>query len=315
VKGGYLIPLAQTTTPLSYQDVFNAIGQLVQAVPPQDLHSLIHELAVGLDGRAGDIRQIIENSASLATTFADNAGAINQSISDLTTLTHTFAQHGGAFGSSLDNLATISASLAQSKQNIDALLTNTPDFLHQVATLLDASGANLGCVIDGLGTVATVLGTPAHVADLSTVLSLSPSLLTHLARMDGSGSDGPYLQGTFNFNLVGAPPIKPAPVQKLPPVPVTPNCPDAGTVGAAPAGGQAPGVGGQAPGGVGSSRVGRTGANHPTGGTATSTARQVGGRHWPIVLLAILGLVLVAVLITRPWRYLTGAAGRRSGRS
>src|SRR5581483_11737418 len=65
LKSGYTITLAQTSVPLSYEDLFASLDHLAAAVQPSALNSLLHELALALNGRADTIRQLIGNTSDL----------------------------------------------------------------------------------------------------------------------------------------------------------------------------------------------------------------------------------------------------------
>src|SRR5256714_2339811 len=101
---GDRIPVERTSTPLAYSDLFKAVDQLVDAIDPGDLRTLVHELAVGVDGRGDSLRQLFVGVDQITGDLADNAQLLDSTIAALTTLTHTVATHSGAVASSIDNL-------------------------------------------------------------------------------------------------------------------------------------------------------------------------------------------------------------------
>ncbi|HEY2430403.1 MAG TPA: MCE family protein [Acidimicrobiales bacterium] len=304
VTAGYVIPLARTSAPLSYEDVFASLDRLAAAVPPQALAVLLHELAAGLDGRAGTIRDLLANTDALTASLATNAPQIDQLIGDLTQLTHTLADHRDALGSGLDNLAAVTAGLAQSRQAIDTLLTTAPGFAAEVDTILAQSTGNLGCLLDGLGTVAGVLGDPRHIAALEQVLAVAPRLVGDIPAIESQTSSGPMLYGTGSFNLSGAPlPVYPTPRQ-LPAAKTAPPCAAAIT----PPGAVGPvssGAGGRAGPHAG---PGTVPAGVPPGAMTLerpSSTKPIGGRSWPVWVIVALAVLLLLLALTRPWRLIS----------
>jgi phospholipid/cholesterol/gamma-HCH transport system substrate-binding protein len=307
LRRGYVIGLADTSVPLSYEDVFQALDRLAAAIPPQALDTLLHELALSLDGRADTLRQLLANTDSLTTTLAQHADQIDQLIGDLTTLTQTLAANRGAIGTSLDNLDAIAATLAQQRSSIDALLGQAPDFAAEVTQIVDQSSGQLGCLLDGLGSVSDVLGSPAQITALEQVLQTAPQLIPLIPKIEATTPAGDMLKGFGRFNVNGsAVPVYPTP-STLPPVPKVPQCTAAGAVAAAPA----------PPAGVSGTSQGAASAGPITVPVSQPVRRPVAigpssteathGRHvpkGPLELLAAALLVILVVLLARPWRLL-----------
>jgi phospholipid/cholesterol/gamma-HCH transport system substrate-binding protein len=176
LAGGDRIPLARTSTPLAYSDLFKAVDQLVAAVDPGDLRTLVHELAVGVDGRGDSLRQLFVGVDQITGDLADNAQLLDSTIADLTTLTHTVATHSGAVASSIDNLAALAQTLRTSESDVAALLEKGPTLGGTLAKLVTGSGADLGCTVDALGVVASKLDRKT-VDALNHVIAKSPKFL------------------------------------------------------------------------------------------------------------------------------------------
>jgi phospholipid/cholesterol/gamma-HCH transport system substrate-binding protein len=301
LQRGYVIPVKDTSAPLSYEDVFNALDRLVQAVPPDAVHTLVHELALGLAGRADDLRALIENTDSLTTTLAANADQVNQLVSDLSQIAQTLADHGGALGASFDNLAAISSALAQSKQSIDSILATAPDFAHQVADVLGASDANLGCLLNGLGLVSTALSTAQAEAALAEILDDAPQELTVIPALKATTATGGSLKGAPRI-AVGNPPVPVYPATKqLPPVPVVPVCAQ-GASPSATALGATGGAGGSATPTAGPHGVPAVAPGQSALLPAQSSTQAVHARKFPfwiLVVVAALALIVVVGLLGR----------------
>ncbi len=321
MKGGDVIPTSMTTTPLSYEDLFRALGALVQSVTPQDVHTLVHELAVGVGGRADTFRQLIENVNSISTTFAQNAPSIDQVIGDLTQLTQVLANHSASFGSGFDNLASLVSTLAQHRQTIIALLSNTPALLQQVNSILTSGGPpdsldSLACLVNALGPVAVVLGTPPHPLQLADLVRLAPGTDKLFPKLLVTEPGvGLFLTGGGKLNFGQAPPNY-NPPHTLGAPPAVPDC-QAGAAGIPPFGPGAStgkgGPGGPVAGNAGPGTTQNVGLEGHSPGVLPSSSKSNLGKHWPVVVLAWLALLaLLAVLGYKAARTWLPALIRRS---
>ncbi|MGH9244559.1 MAG: MCE family protein [Acidimicrobiales bacterium] len=317
LEGGDRIPIERTTTPLSYAELFDAIDDLVAAVPVDDLRTLIHELSLGLDGRSTSLRTILQSADDLTGTLAENAPLLDQVVTELTRLTNTVAAHGGDVASTLDSLALVAATLRSSTADLVSIVEATPGFADQLSALVAEAGGDLGCTLDSLAVVVGGLSTDEHLSELVRLLQASPTARDALRDVYVQGPDGPYIQGSLSINAgADAIPIF-EPLIELPAAPGIPTC---GQV-AAPGGGVGPedqaGAGGQ---------VAPSALDTP----ADSSARREAGRETPassekepgggrnLLVLAGVAAVLAAgaalLFATRPWRLLLARRGGGGGR-
>jgi phospholipid/cholesterol/gamma-HCH transport system substrate-binding protein len=312
LAGGDNIPIERTSTPLAYSDLFKAVNDLVAAADPGDLHTLVHELAVGVDGRADSFRETVAGLDQITGDLAKNADLLDGVFTDLTRLTNTFANHSDAIGASFDNLAALSASLAQSTDDVNALLRDAPTLGNLVQEVLAKSKGDLGCTLDALGTVGTKLDADTIDA-LSHVIELSPKFLFVL---QGLVTDN-GIHGRLLFNAGPTGPLVYAQPLTPPTVPDVPVCSGAASVGigAAPSG-----VAGQATPVAGAPATSTPQVPKPNGPATvaappeSSTKPLSGGLDLGPWLqgLGLLAVLAVVVLVARRlWPNI--GAGRRTG--
>ena len=307
LAGGNTIGLDHTSTPLEYSQLFKAVAALVQSVQPEDLNTLVHELAVGLDGRGDSIRQLLTSANVLSNDLAQHPELVDQLVSDLSQVASTLSTHRDALGAGFDNVAALSATLAQSQQDLAALVQAGPQFTNTLADIIANSKSSLGCVLDGLGTVSATLDPPT-LAALRHLISLSPQFEFVLQGLEAPNTGaGGYLffnngaNPTYNVPYYATPLAPPA-------VPTVPSCASvANATGAAPAGsaGVTPGVA-AAPGG---SNPGLGKTTPTTRQTAEASSRKaIGGDSFvdqvkQVGLIALLLVALAAALLLVRWRY------------
>lgn len=153
---GDLIPLARTTIPINYGDLFKALNALVAAVDPGQVQTLLDETAAALDGRGDDVRRIIVSSAELTQDTADNAEEIDRLIADLGTIAGVVSDNRDALGNAVDQLSVLSNSLDQIDPSLDRFLTTAPATFSMIARLVAATDGSLVCTIDGLAVLDAV---------------------------------------------------------------------------------------------------------------------------------------------------------------
>jgi phospholipid/cholesterol/gamma-HCH transport system substrate-binding protein len=316
LRAGTVIPRARTTTPLQYSELFNAVDNLLKAVPANDLGRLLDSLAAGFQGRSEDIRTTFTSIDDIAATLAAHAPLLDQLANDLTRLTHTVTEHRDAIGQSWDNLAGLSQTLAANKDNLAGLIDKTPTFASDVQKLLKTTGPDIGCIFDSSGALWSALNKPDLITAFGQLVSLSGPVADIVKQAAYSGPDGPYLNGSFLFNA-GLYPVKTynPPLQLAAPKPV-PACQAASLAGSAgsmaPTAANGAGAGGGGPRGA-PTALGRPGGS---GGLAQSSTNQPkGGTDWwrrgrqAAAVLALVA-VLLLILAVRPWRLVQVWVGR-----
>ena len=300
--------------PLAYSDLFRAVNDLVQAVPEEALGTFFHELAIGLEGRADDIRRIIEGAHDLTGTLAEDPEFLDELSEQLTTLTHTLAEHRGSFGSAVDDLALLAETLAENRAVLAEFLDTSPQFVSQLTGLLDAVGGDLTCALRSLSVVATSLSQPATLAQVDRLLEVAAEAGDVLGGSFRFLPDGEWITGGFQFN-----PLNDTPVAIYPEPLVLPEPPEVRTCDVTiPTGDDSGDVSGAGAGGTASPEAGdspRPATERPAAAPDNfpdSTDRPLEDDPPLGGLLPYVGILLVlAVLagVLRPWRWLAKQDG------
>lgn len=168
------ISIESTEVPVAYSELFEVLDKLVTSVDPEDLRTLSHELAVGLEGRGASIRQLLDGASRFTSSLAENADLVDQVIGDLTRLTGTLSQHREPLGQGLDNVASLSSGLRASGDDIAALLDEGPSITKVVSDILRDAEGDIGCIVQSLGTVAGRLGEEDMTSEIARLLGLAP---------------------------------------------------------------------------------------------------------------------------------------------
>lgn len=227
---GARIPLAKTSVPLEFSELLRSASRLVGAIPPEALNTVVHEAAVGLQGRADSLRQLTEAGDTLSQSLVTRTAALDRLATNNTRLTRVFAEHRDALGRSLTDLREVADSLRNAKGNTSVLLARGAALLDQAATLVHGHKGDLDCDLKTLELVTDLTTTPVHLAGLATVLDVAPTAFDQLldaTDMDANppiGPKGRWVRVGFKVNVTHnkAPQFVPAKV--LPPVRAVPEC-------------------------------------------------------------------------------------------
>jgi phospholipid/cholesterol/gamma-HCH transport system substrate-binding protein len=296
LRAGAVIPVKRTSTPLSYAEVFHAVDNLVEAIPPDDLHRFVHSLAGGFDGRAGDIRAAIGGADKLTTDLVANAPLLEALAGDLTTLTHTITEHRDAIGAGWDNLAALSQTLADHQRAVAHLLDQGPKLADQVNALLTAAGPDVGCIVDAAGSLWSSLDDPVKLGQFDELLRLSGPAADIVHQIAYQGPDGLYLNGVLVFDVGIAPVTYYDPPHTLPSAPALRTCRAAAVTG--PTGSALAPSAGDAPAAAPAVDPAHTPARvAPTSTVPASSRQHIGGGRDLIDLIPwLLGAAILAAL-------------------
>lgn len=198
--GTYLIDLDDTTTALSYGELFSSVDRLLVAVDPDDLGTVLGELSTALAGRGDELRTIFARGADLTTTLAARSGELDRLATELTALTGTIADKSSTIADSTDDLALLVSALSASTADIDALLDRAPRLGAQVNDLLAASAASIACGLEHTGGVTSVVAEPFSLSQIVRLLLAAGTAGQIIPKGTVQGPDGPYLAGTFGFS-------------------------------------------------------------------------------------------------------------------
>jgi phospholipid/cholesterol/gamma-HCH transport system substrate-binding protein len=243
---GATIPQSRTSVPLEFSELLRSASALISSIPPEDVQTLLHEAAVGLNGRADSLRRLTEAGDNLSATLAARTDALDRLATNNTRLTRVVTQHRGSLGQSLTDLEQVAATLKQATGDTQILLDRGSRFLGQTADLVSNQKQNLDCSLAVLERIVDETSTPRRLAELRALLEISPRAFAQLLDATDVEPDGRWIRVGLTNSMQNKP-NQYTPPKPLPPVPDVPACVSA--LRAAAAGvsvqGSAPGGGSQ----------------------------------------------------------------------
>src|SRR5690606_18726151 len=113
IEEGDHIPLERTTVPLEFSELLRSASALVSSIEPEQVGSLIHELALALDGRGDSLRTLTTSIDRLTATFVERTDQLDRLAENNTRLTSALADHRLSLGRSIQNLRSVAETLRQ----------------------------------------------------------------------------------------------------------------------------------------------------------------------------------------------------------
>jgi len=230
IQQGDRIPITETTIPLEFSELLRSASGLIDSINPDDAGTLVHEAAVGLNGRTDSLRQLTQAGDQLSTTFAARTPALDRLATNGTSLTHVVAEHRGALGQSLTDLHQVADALRNAKGDTALLLDRGSQLLTQAGDLVASQKKNLDCDLKILEVLTDETSTPRRQQELSALLTIGPTAFNGVWDTRDVEPDGVWVRVGFVANTnnpapqfvppKSAPPTKPVPGCQSPLQPV-----------------------------------------------------------------------------------------------
>lgn len=203
LKAGDTVPLTRTSASVDYQELFDGLGDTLNAVDPADAQVLIHELATGVNGRADTLRDLIGDTDQLTATLAANSGLLDRLATELTDVTGTLAAHRDHIAATASDLSDVTAEVRTASGDLVTVLEQGPGFLDKVETLLQTSRPGLGCLLTAGAAPGPAIFTKQTEATVSHVLTLLPTFEALLEDTAVVTPQATYLRATALVSIAG----------------------------------------------------------------------------------------------------------------
>ncbi len=221
LEKGANVPLERTTVPLEFSDLLRSASNVISSIDEEAAGSLIHELALALDGRGDELASMTRSFDEITSAFVTRTDQLDRLAENSTRLTRVLADHRLSLSASLENLRAIGQALRDADGDLQVLLDQGPDFLGVTADLVADQKQNLDCLLHDLGHVITTLGGDGPLGDVAATIQNGPTGFGYVARSVDQEADGPWIR----VNLIVPVPPAPDPPQYVPPksLPVVPT--------------------------------------------------------------------------------------------
>lgn len=142
--------IAQTRDPQELTDIAAPTYNLLNAVQPQDLATILTTFSEGLNGRGKELGDTIDNAGKLLDLSASNTANLKALIGNGKTLTGVFAGRGAELVGLAHDINVLTPAIAGDPAAWRTLLTGTGQVSGQVTALLQSDPAGPGRIISSL---------------------------------------------------------------------------------------------------------------------------------------------------------------------
>ena len=142
-----LVEPREATVPAPVPFLLEQTVQLFEAMEVDDVSTLVHELAVGLDGRGERLRNLNRDSLELNRTLVGGIPEFERLIDTSGPVLEALREHRHDLASAFGSGADLTEVVAEQRPNLETLLDTGERALDQLDVFTQNTQANLGCLM------------------------------------------------------------------------------------------------------------------------------------------------------------------------
>lgn len=201
LRNGDVIPLDRTSVPPPIDVLLDATNRGLQAIPGENLETLVDESYTAFGGLGPEIARIVRGSAALARDARENLDEVINVVDNVGPLLDTQTNTSTSVQAWAANLASTTRQLQVRDDDVRGILQNGPAAAAEARRLVDRLQPTLPVLLANLASVAPVLLT--YDAGIEQLLVLLPRGIEAFQAATLGDRDvlGPYKGLYLNFNL------------------------------------------------------------------------------------------------------------------
>jgi phospholipid/cholesterol/gamma-HCH transport system substrate-binding protein len=201
LRDGDVIPRSRTSVPPDINSLLDAANRGLQAIPHDNLQTMIDEADIAIGGLGPEISRIVRGSTALAIDARTNLDALNNVIDQSGPLMDSQTDSAGAIRGWAAHLATVSGELQAQDRAVAGVLDEGPAAISEAQQLVERLQPTLPVLLANMVSLGQVALT--YQPSLEQLLVLLPQ---GIALMQGitvanNGTDHPAVYLDFNLNL------------------------------------------------------------------------------------------------------------------
>jgi phospholipid/cholesterol/gamma-HCH transport system substrate-binding protein len=143
--------ITKTKDPQELADVAYPAYRLTSSIDPQELYTILHTFAEGLDGKGTQLRRTIDNSNTLITMAYNNRAYIQLLLRDFEGLSDTFGPRGDRIVGIARDVNDLSPVLTDRPDKITKLLDGSSRLADTVSRTMERQGDQTATILDDSG--------------------------------------------------------------------------------------------------------------------------------------------------------------------
>ena len=223
LRDGDVIPMDRTTIPTDVNTVLNDTTRALEAIPRDNLKTVIDEAYVAVGGLGPELRRLVTGSTTLAIDARENLDPLTTLIDQSKPVLDSQTETGDSIQAWASNLASITGQLQSQDPAVAGILEKGPGAADEVRALFDRVRPTLPIVLANLVSIGEVAVTYQPSLEQLLVLLPQGTAVTQAIGVHKRNTKQDYEGDALNFNLNLAIPLLPAPIP-LPPQGLPPPC-------------------------------------------------------------------------------------------
>jgi len=216
LRNGATIPAAPTSAPADVGTVVDEATKFLQAIPPGDLNTVLHELARALQGNGENLRTIASASEVFSQEFLAYQQQFESLLQNAPPVLDVVTANAGALRQGLADTAALVQVFAAHSTDLVHLLNQGSSAAADLNTLVTQNEPNLGCLVHDLADVNSNLAQSSNLSNLSTTLATNEEFFGAVAALAPTGpakaltsKDATHTQEWLRTRLLLPPPFPP----------------------------------------------------------------------------------------------------------
>jgi phospholipid/cholesterol/gamma-HCH transport system substrate-binding protein len=223
LKDGDVIQRDRTTVPTDINKVLADTTRGLQAIPQENLKTVIDESYVAVGGLGPELRRLVNGSADLAIDARKNLDPLTTLIDQSKPVLDSQTDTAGSIQAWAANLASITGQLQSQDSAVAGILDKGPGAADEVRALFDRVQPTLPIVLANLVSIGEVAVTYQPSLEQLLVLLPQGTAVTQAVGVHKRNTKQDYEGDALVFNLNLLIPLLPAPIP-LPPQQIPPPC-------------------------------------------------------------------------------------------
>src|SRR6202011_771471 len=223
LKDGDVIQQDRTTVPTDINAVLADTTRGLQAIPHDNLKTVIDEAYVAVGGLGPELRRLVNGSTQLAIDARKNLDPLTTLIDQSKPVLNSQTETAGSIHAWASNLASITGQLQSQDTAVAGILDKGPGAADEVRALFDRVQPTLPIVLANLVSLGDVAVTYQPSLEQLLVLLPQGTAITQAVGVHKRNTKQDYMGDALIFNLNLLIPAFPAPIP-LPPQQLPPPC-------------------------------------------------------------------------------------------
>ena len=188
LQTGAVIPAASDPTPADVGTVVAEATRLLRAIPAGDLNTLLHQLALALNGNAGNLHAIASSSALFAQEFLASDQQFESLLANAPPVLDTVTAQAPELRQALADTATVVNALAAHGSDLVRLLDQGSSAAQALGTFVSENRPDLACVLHDAADINANLASAPNLSNLGTTLATNQLFFGAVAAISPTGA-------------------------------------------------------------------------------------------------------------------------------